>query len=188
MKELRAIQRANGYIPATALRELSERTGTPLYQLQGSSASSRTFAYAAATRRGAGLRRPLVPPARRRRAAGRDAGARGRSRARRAPSSAPSSCLGRCDRAPACAVNDVIVTRVTRDSLMDAVAAAAAGTPLPGDAVVRDPRTLDVDPYGPASGYGAARKLAASGDTDGVIASLKASDCAGWAAPAFRPA
>ncbi len=35
MKELRAIQRANGYIPATALHELSERTGTPLYQIQG---------------------------------------------------------------------------------------------------------------------------------------------------------
>jgi len=35
MKELRAIQRANGYIPATALNELSERTGTPLYQIQG---------------------------------------------------------------------------------------------------------------------------------------------------------
>ena len=35
MKELRAIQRANGYIPATALHELSDRTGTPLYQIQG---------------------------------------------------------------------------------------------------------------------------------------------------------
>ena len=41
-----------------------------------------------------------------------------------------ASCLGRCDRAPACAVNDVIVSRVTADSLMDAVAAAAAGTPI----------------------------------------------------------
>ena len=68
---------------------------------------------------------------------------------------------------------------------MDAVAAAAAGTPLRGDAVVRDPRKLDVDPYGAGERYGAARKLAASGDTDALIASLKASELRGMGGAGF---
>src|SRR5205807_3169074 len=33
--ELRAIQRAHGFIPVTALRDLSERARVPLYQLHG---------------------------------------------------------------------------------------------------------------------------------------------------------
>ena len=79
----------------------------------------------------------------------------------------------------------MVVTRVTGDSLMDAVAAAAAGTPLRGDAVVRDSRKLDVDPYGSGERYGAARKLAASGDADALIASLKASELRGMGGAGF---
>ena len=33
--ELRAIQHTHGFVPVAALRDLSERTGTPLYQLYG---------------------------------------------------------------------------------------------------------------------------------------------------------
>ena len=185
MKELRAIQRANGYIPATALNELSERTGTPLYQIQGVVSFYPHFRTTPAPpvevlvcddlschRRGAAA---LLAETQERVAGSAPAGSVVRA----------SSCLGRCDRAPACAVNDVVVTRVTGDSLMDAVAAAAAGTPLRGDAVVRDPRKLDVDPYGSGEPYGAVRKLAASGDTDALIASLKASDLRGMGGAGF---
>ena len=83
------------------------------------------------------------------------------------------------------AVNDVIVSRVTDDSLMDVVVAAAAGTPIRADAVVRDPRTLDVDPYGAGERYGAVRKLVASGDTNALIASLKASGLRGMGGAGF---
>jgi len=185
MKELRAIQRANGYIPATALNELSERTGTPLYQIQGVVSFYPHFRTTPAPpvevlvcddlschRRGAAA---LLAETQERVAGSAPVGSVVRA----------SSCLGRCDRAPACAVNDVVVTRVTGDSLMDAVAAAAAGTPLRGDAVVRDPRKLDADPYGSGERYGAARKLAASGDTDALIASLKASDLRGMGGAGF---
>jgi formate dehydrogenase/NADH-quinone oxidoreductase subunit F len=185
MKELRAIQRANGYIPATALHELSDRTGTPLYQIQGVVSFYPHFRLTPAPpvevlvcddlschRRGAVA---LLTETQERVAGSAPPGSVVRA----------ASCLGRCDRAPACAVNDVVVSRVTADSLMDAVAAAAAGTPIRGDAVVRDPRTLDVDPYGAGERYGAARKLAASGDTNALIASLKASELRGMGGAGF---
>ena len=188
MKELRAIQRANGYIPATALHELSDRTGTPLYQIQGVVSFYPHFRLTPAPpvevlvcddlschRRGAVA---LLTETQERVAGSAPPGSVVRA----------ASCLGRCDRAPACAVNDVVVSRVTADSLMDAVAAAAAGTPIRADAVVRDPRTLDVDPYGAGERYGAARKLAASGDTNALIAASRPATCAAWAAPASPPA
>jgi formate dehydrogenase/NADH-quinone oxidoreductase subunit F len=185
MKELRAIQRANGYIPATALHELSDRTGTPLYQIQGVVSFYPHFRLTPAPpvevlvcddlschRRGAAA---LLTETQERVAGSAPAGSVVRA----------ASCLGRCDRAPACAVNDVIVSRVTADSLMDAVSAAATGAPIRGDAVVRDTRKLDVDPYGSGERYGAARKLAASGDIAGLIASLKASELRGMGGAGF---
>jgi formate dehydrogenase/NADH-quinone oxidoreductase subunit F len=185
MKELRAIQRANGYIPATALHELSDRTGTPLYQIQGVVSFYPHFRLTPAPpvevlvcddlschRRGAAA---LLAETQERVAGSAPTGSVVRS----------ASCLGRCDRAIACAVNDVVVTRVTADSLMDAVTAAATGTPIRGDTVVRDTRKLDVDPYGAGERYGAARKLAASGDVAGVIASLKASELRGMGGAGF---
>jgi formate dehydrogenase beta subunit len=185
MKELRAIRRANGYIPATALHELSERTGTPLYQIQGVVSFYPHFRLTPAPpvevlvcddlschRRGAAA---LLAETQERVAGSAPVGSVVRA----------ASCLGRCDRAPACAVNDVVVTRVTGDSLMDAVAAAAAGTPVRGDPVVRDARKLDVDPYGTGERYGAARTLAASGDTNALIASLKASELRGMGGAGF---
>jgi formate dehydrogenase/NADH-quinone oxidoreductase subunit F len=185
MKELRAIQRANGYIPATALHELSDRTGTPLYQIQGVVSFYPHFRLTPAPpvealvcddlschRRGAAA---LLAETQERVAGSAPAGSVVRG----------TSCLGRCDRAIACAVNDVVVTRVTPDSLMDAVAAAAIGSPVRGDTVVRDTRKLDVDPYGGGERYGAARKLAASGDVAGLIASLKASELRGMGGAGF---
>ena len=187
MKELRAIQRANGYIPATALHELSERTGTPLYQIQGVVSFYPHFRTTPrATRRGAGLRRSLLPPARRAPRCSPRRRSAWPGRRRPAPSSAPSSCLGRCDRAPACAVNDVIVTRVTR-RLADG-RRRRGGRRHPAarrcrSSVIRASSTSI--PTGPASAYGAARKLAASGDTDALIASLKASDLRGLGGAGF---
>jgi formate dehydrogenase/NADH-quinone oxidoreductase subunit F len=185
MKELRAIQRANGYIPVTALQELSDRTGTPLYQIQGVVSFYPHFRLTPAPpvevlvcddlschRRGAAT---LLAETQERVAGSAPAGSVVRA----------ASCLGRCDRAPACAVNDVVVSRVTADSLMDAVTAAAAGAPLRGDAVVRDSRKLDVDPYGAGERYGAARALAASGDVAALIATLKASELRGMGGAGF---
>jgi formate dehydrogenase beta subunit len=184
--QLRAIQRAHGFIPVAQLRELSERTSTPLYQLHGVISFFPHF-------------RVTPPPpvevlicddltCHRRGGAALLAAVQDRV-AKSGPEGAAVrtvSCLGRCDRAPACAVNEAIVSRVTVDSLMDRVNAAASGETVSGEHASRDPRPLAIDPYGTGERYGAARKLAADGDTAGVVAMLKAADLRGLGGAGFR--
>jgi NADH:ubiquinone oxidoreductase subunit F (NADH-binding)/NADH:ubiquinone oxidoreductase subunit E len=184
--QLRAIQRAHGFIPVAQLRELSERTSTPLYQLHGVISFFPHF-------------RVAPPPpvevlvcddlsCHRRGGAALLAGVRDRL-GNGGPEGAVVrvvSCLGRCDRAPACSINETIVSRVTLDSLVDHVAAAAAGGRVPGEHVVPGGSPLAVDPYGAGERYGAARRLAASGDAAAVIAALKAADLRGLGGAGFR--
>jgi NADH:ubiquinone oxidoreductase subunit F (NADH-binding)/NADH:ubiquinone oxidoreductase subunit E len=184
--QLRAIQRAHGFIPVAPLRELSERTNTPLYQLHGFISFFPHF-------------RVAPPPpievlvcddlaCHRRGGAALLAGAQERV-ANSGPEGTvvrPVSCLGRCDRAPACAVNEAVLSRLTLDGLVGIMEAAAASEPVAGEHVTRDARPLRVDPYGPGERYGAARRLAASGDSDGVIAALKAADLRGLGGAGFR--
>jgi NADH:ubiquinone oxidoreductase subunit F (NADH-binding)/NADH:ubiquinone oxidoreductase subunit E len=184
--ELRAIQRAHGFIPVAQLRELSERTSTPLYQLHGVITFFPHF-------------RVAPPPpvevlvcddltCHRRGGAALLAGVQDRL-LNSGPEGAvvrSVSCLGRCDRAPACAINEAIVSRVTLDGLMDQVHAAAAGEPVSREHVALDSRPLAIDPYGAGERYGAARRLAAGGDPAGVVAALKAADLRGLGGAGFR--
>jgi NADH:ubiquinone oxidoreductase subunit F (NADH-binding)/NADH:ubiquinone oxidoreductase subunit E len=183
---LRAIQRTHGFIPVAALRDLSERTQTPLYHLHGVASFFPHFRLSpppavevlicddmSCHRRGAAA---LLAAVEEHVAQGGPAGTVVR----------PVSCLGRCDRAPACAVNDTILSRVTLDSLAAHLLTAATGGTLPTDHVKPDGRPLRVDPYADVGQrYGAARKLAADGDANGVIAALKASNLRGMGGAGF---
>ncbi|HEU4371229.1 MAG TPA: NADH-ubiquinone oxidoreductase-F iron-sulfur binding region domain-containing protein [Methylomirabilota bacterium] len=184
--QLRAIQRAHGFIPSAQLRELSERSSTPLYQLHGVVSFFPHFRVApppvvevlvcddlACHRRGGtALLRAVEDHV-----------------ATAGPEGAvvrPVSCLGRCDRAPACAINETIVSRITINTLLAHVAGAAAGEHVPGEHAVPSSAPLAADPYGPGERYGAARRLAASGDAAGVVAALKAADLRGMGGAGFR--
>jgi NADH:ubiquinone oxidoreductase subunit F (NADH-binding)/NADH:ubiquinone oxidoreductase subunit E len=184
--QLREIQRAHGYIPAAALRELSERTGQPLYTLHGVVSFFPHF------------RREPPPPVEvlvcddlschRRGGAALLAAVHDRV-AQSGPEGTvvrAVSCLGRCDRAPACAINEAIVSRVSAERVIEHVAAAAAGERVAGEHVTRGTATLAVDPYGDGPRYGAARALAAGGDAAGVIAALKAAELRGMGGAGFR--
>ena len=184
--QLRAIQRAHGFLPAAPLRELSERTGTPLYQLHGVVSFFPHFRLAppppvevlvcddlSCHRRGGAA---LLAAVEAHVAHGGPEGAVVRS----------VSCLGRCDRAPACSINEAIVSRATVETVLGHVAAAAGGERVPAEHVARDTRTLTVDPYGTTDRSGAARRLAADGDAAGVIAALKAADLRGLGGAGFR--
>ena len=184
--QLRQIQRAHGYIPAAALRELSERTGAPLYTLHGVVSFFPHF------------RREPPPPVEvlvcddlschRRGGAALLAAVQDRV-AQSGPEGTvvrAVSCLGRCDRAPACAINEAIVSRVSAERLIEHVAAAAAGERVAGEHVARGTAPLAVDPYGDGPRYGAARALAAGGDVGGVIAALKAAELRGMGGAGFR--
>jgi formate dehydrogenase beta subunit len=184
--ELKSIQHAHGYVPVTALRDLSERSGTPLYQLHGVVSFFPHF------------RTTPPPPVEvlvcddmscHRRGGGALLTAIEQQVAQSGPAGTvvkPVSCLGRCDRAPACVVNDTIVSRVTLDGLVGMIGTAATGTTIPHEPVTPTGQKLMTDPYeGPGQRYGAARRLAADKDALGVIAALKAGNLRGMGGAGF---
>ena len=184
--ELRSIQRTHGYLPESELRSLAERLATPLYQLQAvasfyphfflrppARAEVRVCGDMACHRHGGNdLRERLTA-----RYQGQDANIR------------HVSCLGRCDLAPAIAVNDVIFEKVN-----DAAAAALIDFALAGASVTQlterkaHPARVRIgcDPYpDQASQYGVLRQFVASKDWAGLIATLKASGLRGLGGAGF---
>jgi NADH:ubiquinone oxidoreductase subunit F (NADH-binding)/NADH:ubiquinone oxidoreductase subunit E len=125
-----------------------------------------------------------------------------------APGSAPAvevrrvSCLGLCDRAPACAFGDRPVGSVTLDAVRRHLDAAldggpapvhahdddggrSAGTAPPSGASAPPAEPSRIDPYAGGERYGALRALLQSGDADGVVAALKASGLRGLGGAGF---
>jgi NADH:ubiquinone oxidoreductase subunit F (NADH-binding)/NADH:ubiquinone oxidoreductase subunit E len=183
---LREIQREHGFIPVAALKDLSERTRVPLYQIHGVIAFFPHF------------RLSPAPPVEvlvcddmscHRRGSAALLSAVQEHVAQAGPPGTvvrPVSCLGRCDRAPACAVNDTILSRMTLDNLSPHLLHAATGGKIPHESSAPDGRPLKVDPYPDvAHRYGAARKLAGDNDVAGVIAALKASNLRGMGGAGF---
>ena len=183
--ELRAIQREHGYLPGSALQALSERIQTPLYQLQGLASFFPHFrltppppvdvkicADLACHLRGADSLRQSAE-----------------ERAAQAGSGSvvvrPSSCLGQCDRAPAASLNDVILARLTPDTLAGHIGTALAKGRLPHPEVSRAAERLAVDPYESSERYGALRAFVADPDVPGLLAQLKASELRGLGGAGF---
>jgi len=189
IEELYALQEAHGYLRDHDLRELSRRIKVPLYEIEGVSSFYPHF-----------RRRP---PSRIHVTACRDlschmSGGDGSLRELRALCAKYDSvefhevsCLGRCDLAPACTVNDVpmqagMVARCLDDpaSIPSDEPPAGEGGPLPrgfGE------RGWKCDPYGsPVDRYGVLRDvLAGPRDMDGVIARIKASGLRGMGGAGF---
>ena len=180
--ELRAIQHRHRYLPAEELRALAARLQLPLYQLQ-SVASFYPHFY-------------LEPPARAEVRVCSDMSCHLNGgthllqslEARFAGTSQVNvrhvSCLGRCDEAPAVVVNDVIFEHMTLPDAELRIADALEGR----EAVhppVRPVRTVAIDPYDADGRYGVMRALIASGDRDGVIATLKGAALRGLGGAGF---
>ncbi len=183
-EELRAIQARYRYLPEEQLRLLAARLELPLYQLQ-SVASFYPHFY-------------LTPPARAEVRICDDMSCHlhegGRLRqlleARFAAAGSGQisvrhvSCLGRCDAAPAIVVNDVIFEGVTLAQAEQLIGDALEGrTPPPPAASPR--ARVAIDPYGDGDRYGVLRQLVASGNRDGVLATLKASALRGLGGAGF---
>jgi NADH:ubiquinone oxidoreductase subunit F (NADH-binding)/NADH:ubiquinone oxidoreductase subunit E len=183
--ELRAIQLRHGYLPKAELENLSQRTQTPLYQIHSVASFYPHF--------------HVAPPANAEVLVCADMSCRLNNAcelraelARRFAGARPGevqikdvSCLGRCDRAPAVAINDVIFERVSADEAEQLARRAVRGEKLraehPQEARVR----CMSDPYGDGEKYGAVRRLVSTRDFDGVFATLKEAELRGMGGAGF---
>jgi len=97
------------------------------------------------------------------------------------------SCLGRCDEAPAVAINDHIYSSANRERVMEMVGGALAGGHLPHPARVRRGDKCASDPYANAAGarYAAVRNVVTSRDWNSAFTTLKASGLRGLGGAGF---
>jgi formate dehydrogenase beta subunit len=183
--ELRAVQRAHGYLPQGELRALAGRLDVPLYRLQAVASFFPHFF--------------LKPPARAEvRVCGDMSCHRSGGNALRETLAARFqgqdvtiahvSCLGRCDLAPAVAVNDRIFERVSEaeaSALIDAALAGASPDELASRRRQPERAPVQCDPYGSGPQYGVLRTYLQSRDWAGLIAMLKASGLRGLGGAGF---
>ncbi|HEX8872596.1 MAG TPA: NADH-ubiquinone oxidoreductase-F iron-sulfur binding region domain-containing protein [Candidatus Acidoferrum sp.] len=186
--ELRSLQLRHGYLPEAELQALSQRTQTPLYQIHSVASFYPHF--------------HLAPPAKAEIRICADMSCRlnGACQLRadvigRFAASRPEdvqikdvSCLGRCDQAPAAAVNDEIFTGVTPARLEEIARSAMRGEPVHSEHPQHARVNCASDPYAGGEAYGVARQLVVSKNWDGVLATLKEAELRGMGGAGFPTA
>ena len=93
------------------------------------------------------------------------------------------SCLGRCNEAPAVAINEHIYTGLSQNQVTAIVSDVLAGGALPEIAQSHRRAHCVSDPYSEGIQYQALRRLVQSRDWAGAFETLKSSGLRGWAAP-----
>jgi len=183
--DLRAIQLRHGFLPRAELESLSSRTQTPLYQIHSVASFYPHF--------------HLVPPARAevRVCADMSCHLNGacelRADLERRFSSTKRgdveirdvSCLGRCDHAPAIAVNDHIFADVTADRTESLVRAAIRGEEIHNGHPQQARVACASDPYSETEKYGALRTVIATKNWDALLALLKEAELRGMGGAGF---
>jgi NADH:ubiquinone oxidoreductase subunit F (NADH-binding)/NADH:ubiquinone oxidoreductase subunit E len=183
--ELRAIQLRHGYLPKAELEALSRKTQTPVYQIHSVASFYPHF--------------HLTPPAKAEVHVCADMSCRLNGAcelraelSRRFAGARPEdvqikdvSCLGRCDQAPAVAINDEIFAGVTADKTEQLARRATRGEELHAE-YLREGRVVCAsDPYGDGEKYAVVRRLLATKDWDGVLAVLQEAELRGMGGAGF---
>jgi len=178
IEELYALQSEHGYLREEELRELSARTRTPLYEIEGVASFYPHFRRTPAPKATVSACRDLV-------CCMADGGA-GLSAlhelcdGRAGVEFHEVSCLGRCDRAAACTVNDVPVAVDSVAGILDDLST------LPANEPTSTPRSWPTDPYASADErYGVLKEYIASRDLDGLVEKLKGSGLRGMGGAGF---
>src|SRR6266481_3666945 len=183
--DLRAIQLRHGFLPKAELEGLSQRTQTPLYQIHGVASFYPHF--------------HLAPPAKAEIRVCTDMSChlngacelRADLKGRFANSRAEDvqirdvSCLGRCDQAPAIAINDHIFAEVTAGHAERIARSAIRGEDIHEGHHERARIACKADPYGDGEKYGVVRKLVQTKDWDSVLAQLKTAELKGMGGAGF---
>jgi NADH:ubiquinone oxidoreductase subunit F (NADH-binding)/NADH:ubiquinone oxidoreductase subunit E len=182
--ELRAIQRIHGYLPEAEMRTLADRLDLPLYRLHSVASFYPHFF--------------LKPPARVevRVCGDMSCHRNGAQRLRQAleltfqgqdVNIQHVSCLGRCDLAPAIAINDRIIEQVSEAGAVATIQARLAGQAVALDSTAHPPRpgVIKCDPYAADARYGVLKRYVESRDWTGLIATLKESGLRGLGGAGF---
>jgi len=183
--ELRAIQLRYGYLPKAELESLSKRSQIPLYQIHSVASFYPHF--------------HLAPPSRaevlvcadmscrlngacelRAELAARFGGARPED-----VQIKDVSCLGRCDHAPAVAINDAIFEGISAEQVEQLAKRAMRGEEVQAEHLETARAPCASDPYADGERYGALRKLVSTRDYDGVLAALKEAELRGMGGAGF---
>ena len=182
--ELKAIQHRLGYLPEEELRAFSQRTATPLYKLQAVASFYPHFRLhpspqlevkvcADLSCHIAGAPRILAI-------------AKQQLATKTGCEIGTISCLGRCDQAPAIAINDNIYAGVDDQRLKTLLTAFGQGTVPDSTFVQQGSTTYTIDPYSqPAERFSMLRELLATQDVARVIQTLKDSGLRGMGGAGF---
>ena len=178
--DLKEIQHRHGYLPEAEIRDYSDRTNTPLYQIQAVASFYPHFRTAPPARADVLVCRDIACALRG--AEELEAGLRGLALAPEELEVHGCSCLGQCDRAPAMLWNDVPVPHA---DVADLAALIAAPPLLQRAAPVR----LDLDPYQGACSYEAFQRVRSGALTaETLVAALKESGLRGMGGAGFPTA
>ncbi|MGH7965773.1 MAG: NADH-quinone oxidoreductase subunit NuoF, partial [Candidatus Binatia bacterium] len=184
ISDLKAIQDRHGYLPEAELRAFSQRTTIPLYQIQAVASFYPHFrlqpAPPLAVKVCADLSCHLANARRLRRSAEQSAVALTGCEV------GAVSCLGRCDQAPAVAINEAIYARVDEKRLSELLTAFHQGRVPDTTFVQHGSREFILDPYlREAERFAALRDVLATHDAAKVIQTLKDSSLRGMGGAGF---
>lgn len=182
--ELKAIQNRHGYLPEEELRAFSQRTATPLYKLQAVASFYPHFRLRPHPQLDVKVCADLSCHI---------AGApRVLATAKQHLAKQPSceigtiSCLGRCDQAPAVAINDTIYAGVDDQRLKTLLTAFGQGTVPDSTFIQQGSTTYTIDPYDqPTERFSMLRELLSTQDIARVIQTLKDSGLRGMGGAGF---
>lgn len=183
--ELRAIQLRYGYLPKAELESLSKRSQIPLYQIHSVASFYPHFHLAPPSRAEVLLCADMSCRLNGACELRAELGARFAGTRAEDVQIKDVSCLGRCDRAPAVAINDAIFEGFSAEQVEQLARRAMRGE----EVRVEHPETARVacasDLYAGGERYGALRKLVSTRDYDEVLAALKEAELRGMGGAGF---